>query len=55
VKLDELIRTGIVQNSFVGIEHLSANELEELRALRGTREGLGRHAARERERGLRLR
>lgn len=31
VKLDELIRTGTVQNSFVGIEHLSADELEELR------------------------
>jgi low affinity Fe/Cu permease len=32
VKLDELIRTGSVQNSYVGIEHLSADELEELRA-----------------------
>lgn len=32
VKLDELIRTDSVQNSFVGIEHLSADELEELRA-----------------------
>jgi low affinity Fe/Cu permease len=32
VKLDELIRTGSVQNSFVGTEHLSADELEELRA-----------------------
>ncbi|MCK1733947.1 low affinity iron permease family protein [Bradyrhizobium sp. 138] len=32
VKLDELIRTGIVQNSFVGIEHLTADELEDLRA-----------------------
>lgn len=32
VKSDELIRTGAVQNSFVGIEHLSANELEALRA-----------------------
>ena len=31
VKLDELIRTGTVQNSFVGIEHLTADELEELR------------------------
>lgn len=31
VKLDELIRTGTVQNSFIGIEHLSADELEELR------------------------
>ncbi|WFU18675.1 low affinity iron permease family protein [Bradyrhizobium sp. CB3481] len=32
VKLDELIRTGTVQNSFVGIEHLTADELEDLRA-----------------------
>ena len=32
VKLDELIRTGTVQNSFIGIEHLSADELEELRS-----------------------
>ncbi|MBR0719315.1 low affinity iron permease family protein [Bradyrhizobium liaoningense] len=31
VKLDELIRTGAVQNSFVGIEHLTADELEDLR------------------------
>lgn len=27
VKLDELIRTGAVQNSFVGIEHLSADSI----------------------------
>ena len=32
VKLDELIRTGAAQNSFVGIEHLTAEELEELRS-----------------------
>jgi low affinity Fe/Cu permease len=32
VKLDELIRTGTAQNSFVGIEHLTAEELEDLRA-----------------------
>jgi low affinity Fe/Cu permease len=32
VKLDELIRTGNVRNSFVGIEHLTAEELEDLRA-----------------------
>jgi low affinity Fe/Cu permease len=32
VKLDELIRTGAAQNSFVGIEHLTAEELEDLRA-----------------------
>ena len=31
VKLDEIIRTGTVQNSFVGIEHLTVDELEELR------------------------
>ena len=31
VKLDELIRTGQVRNTFVGIEHLSDDELEELR------------------------
>ncbi|WP_347710893.1 low affinity iron permease family protein [Bradyrhizobium sp. CB1650] len=32
VKLDELIRTGTVQNSFIGIGHLTADELEDLRA-----------------------
>lgn len=32
VKLDELIRTGTAQNSFVGIEHLTDEELAELRA-----------------------
>jgi low affinity Fe/Cu permease len=31
VKLDELIRTGHVRNAYVGIEHLSDEELEELR------------------------
>ncbi len=31
VKLDELIRTSKAQNSFVGIEHLSDEELEEIR------------------------
>jgi low affinity Fe/Cu permease len=31
VKLDELIRTGHVRNSFVGIEHLSDDEIEALR------------------------
>ena len=31
VKLDELIRTGHVRNSFVGIEHLSNDEIEALR------------------------
>ena len=31
-KLDELIRSSAAQNSFVGIEHLTEQELEELRA-----------------------
>lgn len=31
VKLDELIRVGAARNSLVGIEHLSDEELEELR------------------------
>jgi low affinity Fe/Cu permease len=31
VKLDELIRTGHVRNRFVGIEHLSDDEIEALR------------------------
>lgn len=31
VKLDELIRVGTAQNSFVGIEHLTDEELEEIR------------------------
>src|SRR5689334_19928110 len=31
VKLDELIRVGAVQNRFVGIEHLTEEEIEELR------------------------
>src|SRR5579864_5385687 len=33
VKLDELIRTGAAHNSFVGIEHLTSEELEDLRTL----------------------
>lgn len=32
VKLDELIRTSAAQNSMVGVEHLSEEELEDLRA-----------------------
>jgi len=32
VKLDELIRVSSVKNSFVGIEHLTDDELEEIRA-----------------------
>jgi len=31
VKLDEIIRTGKAQNIFVGIEHLTEEEIEELR------------------------
>jgi low affinity Fe/Cu permease len=31
VKLDELIRVGEVQNRFVGIEHLTEEELEDIR------------------------
>ena len=31
VKLDELIRVGEVKNDFVGIEHLTEEEIEELR------------------------
>jgi low affinity Fe/Cu permease len=31
VKLDELIRVGEVRNDFVGIEHLTEEEIEELR------------------------
>ena len=32
VKLDELIRVSTAQNSFVGIEHLTDEELEEIRS-----------------------
>jgi low affinity Fe/Cu permease len=32
VKLDEIIRNSNVRNSFVGIEHLTDDEIEELRA-----------------------
>jgi low affinity Fe/Cu permease len=32
IKLDELIRVGEVKNTFVGIEHLTEEEIEELRA-----------------------
>jgi low affinity Fe/Cu permease len=33
VKLDELIRASEAQNSFVGIEHLTSKELDDLRSL----------------------
>jgi low affinity Fe/Cu permease len=49
VKLDELIRTSTVQNSFVGIEHLTVDELEELRA-RCEQRAKAVAAARKRER-----
>lgn len=32
VKLDELIRVSTAHNSFVGIEHLTDDELEDIRA-----------------------
>jgi low affinity Fe/Cu permease len=32
VKLDELIRVSVVHNSFVGIEHLTDDELDEIRS-----------------------
>ena len=32
VKLDEIIRAGKAANTFIGIEHLTEQELEELRA-----------------------
>jgi len=32
VKLDELIRVSEVRNSFVGIEHLTDDELEDIRS-----------------------
>jgi low affinity Fe/Cu permease len=32
VKLDELIRVSVAHNSFVGIEHLTDDELEDIRA-----------------------
>lgn len=37
VKLDELIRVSAARNSFVGIEHLTDNELEEIRTRCETR------------------
>lgn len=43
VKLDELIRVSTAQNSFVGIEHLTDEEIEEnpfqTRKASGSREG----------------
>ena len=59
VKLDEIIRNSHVRNSFVGIEHLSDDELEELRERteaaarrQGARaERRSRHAANHASRG----
>ena len=46
VKLDELIRVSTAQNSFVGIEHLTDEELDrnsqQMRAARRGREGTAR-------------
>jgi low affinity Fe/Cu permease len=49
VKLDELIRTGQVRNSFVGIEHLSEDEIENLRSMSeaNAKRELGTRAVRE--------
>jgi low affinity Fe/Cu permease len=33
VKLDEIIRAGEAKNSFVGIEHLTEDEIEDLRTM----------------------
>jgi low affinity Fe/Cu permease len=52
VKLDELIRVGKVQNRFVGIEHLTEEEIDELRQkceARAQKHGgnrIGQHAPR---------
>jgi low affinity Fe/Cu permease len=42
VKLDELIRVGAAQNSLVGIEHLTDEELEDLRKTREARATAGK-------------
>jgi low affinity Fe/Cu permease len=46
-KLDELIRSGAARNAFVGIEHLTPEEVEEIRdkcERRAKAERAGRHA-----------
>ena len=60
VKLDELIRVSTAHNSFVGIEHLTDDELEDIRdqmrAARGSRKsrrGFGEAHRRESQRRLR--
>jgi low affinity Fe/Cu permease len=47
VKLDELIRASNVQNSFVGIEHLTDDELEEIRRKCEQRAKAGKAAERD--------
>ena len=42
VKLDEIVRSGAAENYFVGIEHLTEQEIEELRAKCEARAALGR-------------
>jgi low affinity Fe/Cu permease len=61
VKLNELIRVGKAQNSFVGVEHLTEEELEEIRATvearakaassqrAGGKKASGNHAARDKK------
>jgi len=41
VKLNELIRVGKVHNSFVGVEHLTDEELDEIRAMCERRAKMG--------------
>lgn len=43
-KLDELIRAGAAQNAFIGIEHLTEEEVEELRKMCAARARVGRVA-----------
>ncbi|MBX6329546.1 MAG: low affinity iron permease family protein [Pseudolabrys sp.] len=46
LKLDELIRSGRAQNTFAGIEHLTDEELEDIRARCEARAKSGRGASR---------
>ncbi len=62
VKLDELIRVSTAQNSFVGIEHLTDDELEEIRSKCERRaeaekagDGFGEADWRESQKGCRTR
>ena len=51
VKLDELIRMGRVDNSFVGIEHLTDEELDQIRSMceSAAKQQFARRAAAQRE------